>query len=405
MKKILNKVLSEIKPKVKKLKEVEDFIKELNKEIKKHKIKAKAEAGGSYAKGTWLQGEHDIDIFVKFDLKYSSKDLSKSLSKVLKKFKPQKLHGSRDYYWIKKHFRYEIVPVLDIKKASDAQNVTDFSPWHVKWVNRHGAKYKDDIIIAKKFCKVSECYGAESYIHGFSGHVVDILVIYYKGFIPLLKASLKWKPKVIIDYNGKIRKKALFVLNKSKIQGPLIVIDPVQPDRNAAAALNITMFERFCKTARKFLKKPSPQFFEYKSIDYSKLKKKGELVVIKVLAPPGKEDPIGTKLLKAFEFIRRQLDAFTIIESGWQWDKEKNAEFWYVLKKKKLPLEYELCGPPIKMKEAVKHFKKKHKKTTVKKGRIYAKIKYKYRDIEPYLTKDVLKHEYLSDKVKKCTLV
>ena len=45
-------------------------------------------------------------------------------------------------------------------------------------------------------------------------------------------------------------------LNKSKQQGPLIVIDPVQKDRNAAAALNHEKFEIIKKTAKQFLKKP-----------------------------------------------------------------------------------------------------------------------------------------------------
>ncbi len=407
MKEILKKVLSKIKPEKEDVAEVENFIRQLNSEIRKNRIKAVAVAGGSYAKDTWLAGDYDVDVFVKFDMKYASEDLSKLLLKVLKKFKPILIHGSRDYYWVKNKLKFEIVPVLDIHKMSEAQNVTDFSPLHVKWVNSKGKKYKDDIRIAKRFCKVMGCYGAESFIHGFSGHVVDILVIYYKGFIPLLRASLKWKPKVIIDYTGKIGKKATFVLNKSKIQGPLIVIDPVQPDRNAAAALNLEMFERFVSFARKFLKKPSIKFFEYAKIDYSKLKKKGKLVLIKVKVPKGKEDPVGAKLLKAFEFIAKRLKGFDVKDKGWEWDRKLKAEFRYVLKKDKLPMHFEIPGPPVSMKEYVRHFKKKHKKIfkcKKFKGRVCAKVKYKYRDVKNYLEKDVFKHSYLSDKVKSCKL-
>ncbi|MBN1644866.1 nucleotidyltransferase domain-containing protein [Candidatus Woesearchaeota archaeon] len=405
MKEILQKALLEIKPEKDDVLEVEEFLKKLNAEIKKQRIKAKAVAGGSYAKNTWLSGDYDVDIFVKFDMKYASWDLSKLLGKILKKFKPITLHGSRDYYWVKNKLKFEIVPVLDIRKMSEAQNVTDFSPMHVKWVNTAGKKYKNDIRLAKRFCKVAGCYGAESYIRGFSGHVVDILVIYHKGFIPLLKASLKWKPKVIIDYNGKIGKKAVFVLNKSKIQGPMIAIDPVQPERNAAAALNMKMFETFKENAFKFLKKPSIQFFEYSKIDYNKLKKKGKLIVIDVDVPKGKEDPIGAKLLKAFEFIKKRLEGFEVKLQGWQWDKGKKAEFWYVLCKDKLPETFEIIGPPAEIKEHAKKFKKKYKKTHVKKGRVCSKAKHKYRKIEELLRKEILKHEYLKDKVKNCKIV
>jgi tRNA nucleotidyltransferase (CCA-adding enzyme) len=129
---ILKQVLSEIKPEKEKVHEVEEFLKKLNSELKKHKIKAKATAGGSYAKNTWLKGDYDVDIFVKCDMKYAKDDLSKMLAKVLKPFKPELVHGSRDYFWVKNLIKFEIVPVLDIKKAEQAQNVTDFSPQHVK---------------------------------------------------------------------------------------------------------------------------------------------------------------------------------------------------------------------------------------------------------------------------------
>ncbi len=404
-KNILKQVLAEIKPEKEKVREVEEFLKKLNSCLKKLKIKAKAAAGGSYAKNTWLKEDYDVDIFVKFDMKYKDKNLSKLLKKALKVFKPELVHGSRDYFWVKNLIKFEIVPVLDIKKAEQAENITDFSPWHVKWVNTKGKKYKNDIRLAKKFCKAQGVYGAESYIKGFSGHVVDILVIYHKGFKPLLRAAVKWKPKTVIDPTGKVGKKAVMVLNKSKIQGPLIVIDPVQPDRNAAAAVNMKMFETFIKSAKKFLKKPSAEAFEPKKVDWGNYKKKGTVVLIDVTVPEGKEDPVGAKLLKAYLFIKKKLRDFEPIpEGGWSWNKEKKkAVFGYVLKNKKLPATYERVGPKTEFTEGVHHFKKKHKKTKMKKGRIVTVLKYKHREPEPFL-KEVFKDKYLNGKVKKCRM-
>lgn len=435
MNEILKKALKELKPEQKKVKEVEEFLIKLNKEIKKSRIKATATPGGSYAKDTWLKGDYDVDVFVKFDLKYKTNEISKLLGKILKKFKPIKLHGSRDYYWVQNSLRFEIIPVLDIKKPNEAQNTTDFSPWHVAWVNRQGSKYKDDIRLAKKFMKTQGCYGAESYIKGFSGHVVDILVIYYGGFLPLLRAALKWKPtrslrnhmqksnflrktlnpqvktesiqsspKVIIDYYKKVGKNAEFILNKSKIQGPMIIIDPVQPERNAAAALSQEMFDLFVASAKKFLEKPSDKYFEYQKLDLEKMKKKGKLLLIDVEVPEGKEDPVGAKLVKAFDYIAKELDEFGIIKKEWEWDKYKNAVFIYLLKKEKLPDTYEQPGPPVAMQKETIRFKKKHKKTFIKQGRIWAKVEYDYKTPEELLTKKVFKAEYLQDKVKKCAL-
>ncbi|MDO8660440.1 MAG: nucleotidyltransferase domain-containing protein, partial [Candidatus Woesearchaeota archaeon] len=40
---------------------VKNFLAELNAKLKKHKFRAKAVLGGSYAKDTWLEGDYDVD--------------------------------------------------------------------------------------------------------------------------------------------------------------------------------------------------------------------------------------------------------------------------------------------------------------------------------------------------------
>src|SRR3989338_2312341 len=167
---------------------VQRFLKTVNARFKKLKISAQATLGGSYAKDTWLTGDYDVDIFVRFALKHKEQNLSERLEQALKPFKAERLHGSRDYFWVLQgKIKYELVPVLAITKPSQAENVTDFSYWHVAWVNKKGKKLKDDIRLVKAFMKAQQCYGAESYVRGFSGHVVDILTIHFGGFVLLLK--------------------------------------------------------------------------------------------------------------------------------------------------------------------------------------------------------------------------
>jgi len=403
MKAILKEVLEEITPPKQKPKEVQQFLKDINAQLKKHKIKAKAVLGGSFAKDTWLMGDFDVDVFVKFDLKYDDFVLSKLLEKALKKFKATKLHGSRDYFWVRNDIKYEIVPVRDIKKPEQAMNVTDFSPKHVDWVNKKGREYKKDIMLAKKFCKAQGVYGAESYIRGFSGHVVDILVIHYKGFRPFLRAASKWKAKQVVDYPKKYKGKALLMMNKSKLLSPLIVVDPVQPERNASAALKMDKFDLFVKAARDFLKKPSKKFFEEQKTDYKALAKKGHLVKIEVEVKRGKEDVVGTKLLKAFEYLRSKFRDFDLVKSGWEWNKKTKAEFWFVIKNKKLSATEVRTGPPKDIALGVKHFKKKHKKTYTSKGRIMAKVKRKYTTPKE-LVNFMKKQEHIKSRVKSCKL-
>ncbi len=402
IKQMLKEVLKEITPcheeRSATFELVESFLSQLNKSLKKNKCSAKAVLGGSYAKDTWLKGDYDVDVFVRFALKHKRDNLSSLLEKALKQWKTERVHGSRDYFWVhEKRFRFEIIPVLEVKKQSDAENVTDFSPLHVNWVNKAGKKYKGDIRLFKKFCKAQGVYGAESYIRGFSGHVVDILVIYYKGFLPLLKAASQWKPKTIVDYYHHYDKKALFVLNRSKIAGPLIIIDPVQKDRNAAAALSQDKYDGLVKAAGKFLKKPAKEAFVETEIDLGKLAKKGHLVHVCAKVPKGKEDVVGTRLLHVFEYIKRYIADFEIKIAGWRWNKGPEAEFWYVVKQKKLPGTMTHPGPPVEMKQAVIAFKKTHKKTFLSNHRIMAEIKRPYTTPEQGIV-EAAKDRYVKDK-------
>lgn len=398
-KKILDEALSVIKPKTRNIKEVDELIKNINSQIRKKKVSAKAVIGGSFAKDTFLKEDHDVDIFVMFNLKHKKEDLSILLKKILKPFKTDQVHGSRDYFVIKNAFNFEIVPVLDIKKSGNAQNVTDFSPEHVKWFNKNGKKYRDEVRIAKKFCKANKIYGAESYINGFSGHVLDILIINYKGFIPLLRASAKWKKKQVIDFYKIHKGNALFNLNKSKTQGNLIVVDPVQPDRNAAAALADEKLALFVNSAKKFLKRPSKRFFTEEKADKEKLKSKG-YVIIEVISKKGKNDVVGAKLLKAFGFVKKGLKDFEIKTADWEWN-QKKAFFWYLTKNKKLAETIEWPGPPLMMEKSVKDFKKKYRKTFTKKGRIFAKVKRKHTTPDS-IVNDLIKNKYFKERVKKC---
>jgi len=277
--------------------------------------------------------------------------------------------------------------------------VTDFSPGHVEGGNKKGKNLKNDIRLTKKFCKGTGCYGAESYIRGFSGHVVDILTIYYKGFIPLLKAAAKWKPKVVLDYNKVYKGKALLMMNTSKTQGPLVLVDPIQPGRNAAAALTDENIGKFIAAARKFLKKPNKSFFVETQVDFAKLKKKGHFMQVAVKTLKDKEDVAGTKFVRAFEYAEKTLADFDVKEAGWLWDKKQSGTWWFVLGKKQLPAEKLWMGPPLKIPEAVKKFKRIYKKTFTKKGRLWTKVTVKERTPVQVLRR-VVKEEYITSRVK-----
>jgi tRNA nucleotidyltransferase (CCA-adding enzyme) len=407
---ILKKIRPSTKERKRLKKSIGSFLKRLNSKLKD----AWGILGGSGAKDTWLSGSYDVDIFVQFDypkFKDKSEQLSAHLERALKlafpKAKLERLHGSRDYFQLSfEGLDFEVVPSLNVRKPEEALNITDLSHLHSGWINAHTKNLKDDIRLSKQFCKANRVYGAESYIGGFSGYVLEVLVAHYDGFEKFLLAATKWKDKEVIDPARYYpNKDALFHLNSSKQQSPIILIDPTDKHRNAAAALGYPAVQRFKEVASAYLKKPSLTFFEREEINFSKLKeeaarKKLQLVYFEVQTNPGKLDIVGAQMVKAFEFFSRELTPFVIKKSGWEWDKEKKATFYFLVEKGKL-LEFEIrAGPPLKLKDHAARFRKEHPHVYEEKSRLFAKIKVEHPLLKDFVS-NLLKSEYLKEKVRK----
>ncbi len=402
------------------LKKIDGFLHEIRIALDHTGVEAYVMLGGSAAKGTFLKHDFDCDIFVRFQYdKYKEKDLSSMLENALKKIKNlkyEKVHGSRDYFTGKwKDLHYEVIPVLYITNKNMAKNITDMSPLHVEWLNQHiNEEIRDQILLTKLFFKAQKVYGAESYMNGFSGHVVDLLTVYYGSFKALLENIEKWQEKELINMTP--HPVNMNALNPDKLQSAIIIIDPVQPERNAAAAVSFEQFYTIKNQATALLAKPSIDFFKRKSItktDIAKIKKDATkkdaaCIIMKALPTHGKLDTIGTKIFKSFEFMKEELERneFHTEESGWDWEEEqeKPALLWLVIKEKKLSAITEQQGPPLKLQQDVKAFRAKHKDTFFKGERLYAKIKRKYQKPEE-LIKAILKDKRIKEKARKWTII
>ena len=391
MNQILREVLEKIDPSKEDLKLIDNSMKDILGKVKsnisKQKIKAEVFVGGSFAKGTLIKKDYyDIDIFVRFDARYNDEELSKMLGKLFSNIKAvSKVHGSRDYYRVKvqDNLFIEFIPVKKISKPKEAENITDMSYSHVNYIKKKvkTEKIKDDIRIAKAFCYATGTYGAESYIKGFSGYAIELLVHKYKGFVKWLKAMSKVdNDKLVIDIERdyKTKQHVLMDLNSAKLSSPVILIDPTFPQRNALAALSQETFEKFKKEAKTFLKNPNVKSFEVKKVDLTKIQKnakKHQHEFIQLIAKTNKQegDIAGSKLLKFFKHLGNQVAKyFEVKHDGFGYNGEQSAAIYFVLKSKG---EITQAGPFIKDKKSVVAFKRKHKKTIIKSGRIYSKDK------------------------------
>ncbi|MBR9677277.1 hypothetical protein GOV04_03985 [Candidatus Woesearchaeota archaeon] len=394
---MLEQTLKNILPEKKINKQVKKVVNTIKKSLKKNGVHAQVFVGGSIAKKTNLADDYDCDLFVRFNKKkYFDKNISDILEKIIS-FEVERVHGSRDYFQtIIEGVKYEIVPVLKITKAIQAQNITDVSPLHVKWVKKY--RKSDQIRLLKAFCKAQDCYGAESYKKGFSGHVLDILTIYYGSFEKVLRAAIDWKEKTLIDvknyHMGKIK------INKEKISS-LIVIDPIQPERNAAAALSREKFGLFQKAASDYLANPSKKFFEKKKRTVAQIKKantKTNLLIFEATPLNGKNDVVGAKILKVYEHLRKQfiMHDFVPLNDGWYWNAK--AIIYFAFEKKPLTKTTIRIGPPIHNKKNAENFQKIYENIIVKNKRLYAKVLREH--VKPQtLASKLLKTSYIKSRV------
>jgi len=396
---VLGEVSKSIEPDLEEVKKINRLLREIekgiNQSLKSKKIIADLFVGGSFAKKTLIKKEeYDIDIFLRFDKKHKSKNISDLTESVLKaknkkSFKLSRIHGSRDYFKLRidKGLFFEIIPVLKVKNPSEAENITDLSYSHVRYINKKvkSQKILNDIKIAKAFCHSNNCYGAESYVKGFSGYSLELLIHKYGSFEKFLKAMIKIKSKkkeiIDIEKHYKNKNTVLLDLNASKLQSPVVLIDPTYKQRNALAGLGQETFERFQKNAKAFLRKPSLKFFEIQKLDFESLKKKSEkkkldFVVLELKTGKQPGDVAGSKILKFYKHLEKEIGKFFDVKGkGFEYSGEgRIGKVFFSVKRKK---EILFTGPGVKQKKHVAAFKQKHRKTFTKKGRIYSKLKLK----------------------------
>jgi tRNA nucleotidyltransferase (CCA-adding enzyme) len=377
-KKLLNQVIETSTLSKKEIQEMKILAEKVLFGLKKSGIKATI--GGSLAKNTLIKKENqDVDIFVEFNSEEEVASLEKNLKKIKTKGKLITVHGSRDYFRIEfPKVSLEIIPTVVCKNPENAKNITDLSISHVKYVTkkiRRNKKLANEIKLAKIFCSASDCYGAESYIQGFSGYALELLVIQFGSFIKFIKKIEKNK---IIDPENKFKNENEISreLNESKLISPIILIDPTYKYRNVTAALSKETLEKFIEYIKDFLKKPDIKHFKKKIINKEEIKnyaKRTESKYLEVIIKTKKQegDIAGTKMKKYFNFLIQQLknkEQNILIEEFKYGGTGQKAIGYIVVKEKK---RLEVRGPEIKRTEAAKKFKKGKKEIFEKKGVIW----------------------------------
>src|SRR3989344_4564894 len=296
MEKILKKVLGKIVPTPTEVAAEKRFAQKLISKIMgmggKH---VRAELVGSIARGTHLRGDNDLDIFVFFPQKVERAEFEKEGLRIGKMIfrgsKWEKAYSEHPYIRGKINgYEVEIVPAYDIEDVSNMKSAVDRSSLHNKYLTSHfGNGQENEARLLKQFMKGTRNYGADLSANGFPGYVAELLVLKYGSFSNAVKAATKWKEGEVIIIEGNPHLHEV----REKFSNPLVVLDPVDSNRNVAAALSKNQYARFIAACRAFVKKPSVNFFfpkPHKPWSASKLKsflKKTEIVAISLGYPKG----------------------------------------------------------------------------------------------------------------------
>jgi tRNA nucleotidyltransferase (CCA-adding enzyme) len=151
---------------------------------------------------------------------------------------------------------------------------------------------------------------------------------------------------------------------------PLIIIDPVDENRNVASALSEKQYNKMRLAAQKFLESPSEKFFFGKNINiWPKQKiieelKKREFMAIQAEFPKKiLSDLIWGQLRRYLRKAATQLEEKDfVVKKTDLWSDEDKVFFLYELKELNLPKTKKVIGPPASDKENVKKFLEKKRK-------------------------------------------
>jgi tRNA nucleotidyltransferase (CCA-adding enzyme) len=363
---LLNDVLREIKPSSEdelKVREISEKITDaLKSEARALGLNVEVEIYGSVAKGTWLKGDVDLDVFLMADMDVPKEKLIsdglESARKVFKSFGGRWVERYADHPYVEGWIdgvRVDVVPCYRVKPG-EWLTAVDRTPYHTKYIkSKLASEALDQVRLLKKFTKGVGVYGADIKTGGFSGYLCELLIVNYGSFIKTLEATSKWGRRAIIDVN-KYYSGRLGDLKK-KFQHPLIVVDPVDPNRNVAAAVRLETLCNFIIASKCFLKKPSKVFFNppnpmklTETAFKEKLESRGlDLVAVSFGAIEAVPDVLWGQLYRTLDSLKALLEnwGFKVYRARAWTDERELTVFMFELESSILSRLKVHMGPPV----------------------------------------------------------
>lgn len=255
------------------------------------------ELGGSYARGTWLKGTHDIDFFLLYPVDFSREKLEsvaiRSASESLAGYAMNLRYAEHPYVEsFVEGVRINIVPCYAVAQG-EWRSAADRSPYHTKYIkSKLDERLRLEARLFKKFVKGSEVYGAEVKIQGFSGYVCEVLTIKFGSFLDTLHGVSELKSGEVISIEQFDKDLA------ASFKSPLVILDPVDTTRNLGSAISPRNVGKLVLQSRRFLAEPRIFYFHPKKVgSLSKLPEKSKQLLSNVLILSFRNQPRSPDIL------------------------------------------------------------------------------------------------------------
>ncbi|MFX1454702.1 MAG: hypothetical protein ACFFDB_04945 [Promethearchaeota archaeon] len=437
---IFSKVLEEITPTQKEI----DLINSISKKLK-HLLEVKAnELGIQYTtiepqgstgiKQTQLKDDYDIDLFVGLDYKnYKHKYNGLTKNKLKKKSKkdfldlcnnwiipsltfkefqnPGLLYAEHPYVTIDYHhkdvkIKIDIVLYFDLEleviQEKGPITAVDRSPWHGRFIrDKLNQDQKNDIRLLKQFFKSNHCYGDRTSLGkvGFIGYSAELLIYYFNNISKLFENFNRLRTTPLDYYNRKREELKKIVHFQNDF---LIIVDPIDKNRNVASAISERAYNYCNFRITNFLKNPTKDYFKINPVPEMVIKEYSDISPSKVFIIELKNLDKSIhytinrdKLHSVGEYIRNlgerefnHTDKFgTIIYEVYFEDNIDEYNLAIYCEKPEISKTYIRKGPSIKEESHANKFKSKNPNYFIKNGNYWVETEREFNNFQLFLSK------------------
>ncbi len=333
---------------------------------------------GSFIRDTWMRDKKEFEIFIMFP-EDTPRDVLERDGLELGKTLVEKMNGTyriayAEHPYVRATlagFDVDIVPCYRLESAARIKSAVDRTPFHNKWISANlNPKQSKEVRLLKQFAKAHGVYGSDTKTLGLSGYLCELLIVHYGSFLGFVEAASGWKPgEVMIDIE-KHHESPVDAFEKKRFKGQqLIVIDPVDRERNVAAVVSPENFGKLVRLCAEFLERPSMTFF-FPPKARVNVKRLGELmesrgtklIAARFARPDVIEDVLWPQLRRTAQRLKSIMQEYEFSVIGADVFADGVCAMLLEFEVWNLPKTRKLQGPGVFAKERVGEFRKKYEK-------------------------------------------